>query len=97
MDYLAIARQVIAEQRRRPAFIPDLDSPRSIKENAEASAGPCAEPEQRDIENPDLDDYLFLFYERAAICEHDGGMSRTDSEREALCEVLATFDKRSVR
>ena len=40
---------------------------------------------------PDLDDYLALFYERAAIGEYDGGLSRTAAERQALGEVLTMF------
>ena len=40
---------------------------------------------------PDIDDYLALFYERAAICEFHGAVSRCDAEREGLRQVLATF------
>ena len=37
----------------------------------------------------DLDDYMAIFYERAAICEFDGGLDRVDAEREAMRQVLA--------
>ena len=73
MDYLAIARAVIAEQGHRgettegssPVLVLVSDTP------------------------PDLDDYLCIFYERAAIGEYDGGLSRTAAERQALGEILA--------
>ena len=41
---------------------------------------------------PDLDDYLCRFYERAAIGEYDGGLDRVDAERQALGDVLTTFE-----
>lgn len=46
---------------------------------------------------PDLDDYLALFYERAAIGEYDGGLSRTAAERQALGEILAVVVAQGVR
>ena len=46
---------------------------------------------------PDLDDYLALFYERAAIGEYDGGLSRTAAERQALGEILAVVAAQGVR
>ena len=81
MDYVAIARAVIAEQGRRaeategtaPILVPVPDAP------------------------PTLDDYLFLFYERAAIGEFDGGLSRTAAERQALDAVLIVFAAQGVR
>ena len=48
-----------------------------------------AEPVALRNSPPDLDDYLALFYERAAIGEYDGGLSRTAAERQALGEILA--------
>ncbi len=81
MDYLAIARAVIAEQGHRgettegsgPVLVPVSDTP------------------------PDLDDYLYIFYERAAIGEYDGGLSRTAAERQALDAVLTMFAAQKVR
>ena len=46
---------------------------------------------------PTLDDYLYLFYERAAISEFDGGLSRTAAERQALDAVLTMFEAQGVR
>ena len=46
---------------------------------------------------PTLDDYLYLFYERAAIGEFDGGLSRTAAERQALDAVLTMFAAQGVR
>ena len=40
---------------------------------------------------PDLDDYMAIFYERAAICEFDGGLDRVNAEREAMRQVLSTY------
>ena len=81
MDYLAMARAVIAEQGRRaettestgPILVPVPDSP------------------------PTLDDYLYLFYERAAIGEYDSRLSRTAAERQALDAVLSMFAAQGVR
>lgn len=42
---------------------------------------------------PDIDDYLAVFYERAAICEFDGRLDRIDAERHGMRQVLATFGK----
>ena len=42
---------------------------------------------------PDLGDYMAIFYERAAICEHDGGLDRIGAERLAMRQVLATFSE----
>ena len=39
----------------------------------------------------EIDDYLALFYERAAIREFDSGASREVAERAALAEVLAIY------
>ncbi len=46
---------------------------------------------------PTLDDYLYIFYERAAIGEYDGGLSRTAAERQALGEVLTMFAAQGFR
>ncbi len=81
MDYLAMARAVIAEQGCRaetaestgPVLVPVSDAP------------------------PTLDDYLYLFYERAAIGEYDGELSRTAAERQALGAVLTMFAAQGVR
>ena len=48
-------------------------------------------------EPPTLDDYLYLFYERAAIGEYDGELSRTVAERQALGAVLTMFAAQGVR
>jgi len=50
-----------------------------------------AEPVALPSSPPDLDDYMAIFYERAAICEFDGGLDRVDAERVAMRQVLATF------
>ena len=76
MDYLAIARQVVAGQRERPAPI---------------AVTPLVVDPQK------LEDYLCLFYERAAICEYDGSLSRIDAERQAIREVLTTFEDHGIR
>ena len=44
-----------------------------------------------DTAPPTLYDYLYLFYERAAIGEFDGGLSRTAAEPQSLDAVLAMF------
>ncbi len=46
---------------------------------------------------PDIDDYLAVFYERAAICEFDGGLDRIDAERQGMRQVLATFSEYGLR
>ena len=46
---------------------------------------------------PDLDDYMAIFYERSAICEHDGGLDRVSAERVAMRQVLATFGENGLR
>ena len=53
---------------------------------AQAVAEPVAVPSSP----PDLDDYMAIFYERAAICEFDGGLDRVNAEREAMRQVLST-------
>jgi hypothetical protein len=82
MDYLAIARAVIAEQGHR-------------SESTERT-GPVtvSVPHNSPLT---LDDYLCSFYERAAISEYDGGLSRTEAERQALGEVLAIVAAQGVR
>ena len=60
---------------------------RQRAEQAAAVAEPVAVPSGP----PDLDDYMAIFYERAAICEHDGGLDRIGAERLAMRQVLATF------
>ncbi len=55
------------------------------QEARSADASACAAPPQLP---PDIDDYLALFYERAAICEYDGGLDREAAERLALRQVL---------
>ena len=44
----------------------------------------------------DPDDYLAIFYERASICEFDGGLDRVNAERVAMRQVLATFREHGV-
>ena len=56
-----------------------------------------AEPVALRNSPPDLDDYLYIFYERAAIGEYDGGLSRTAAERQALGEILAIVAAQRVR
>lgn len=57
-------------------------------------ASACAAPPQLP---PDIDDYLALFYERAAICEYDGGLDREAAERLALRQVLAVYAEVGLR
>ena len=44
---------------------------------------------------PDIDDYLALFYERAAICQFHGNLGRSDAEREGLRDVPLSLTKTS--
>lgn len=50
-----------------------------------------AEPVALPDSPPDVDDYMAIFYERASICEFDGGLDRVNAERIAMRHVLATF------
>ena len=81
MDYLAMARAVIAEQ--------------GCRAETTESTGPVLAPVPD--APPTLDDYLYIFYERAAIGEYDGGLSRTAAERQALGAVLIMFEAQGVR
>ena len=60
---------------------------RQRAEQAVAVVEPVAVPSSP----PDLGDYMAIFYERAAICEHDGGLDRIGAERLAMRQVLVTF------
>ena len=56
-----------------------------------------AEPVVVPSSPPDLDDYMAIFYERTAICEHDGGLDRIEAERLAMRQVLSTFRRYGVK
>ena len=56
-----------------------------------------AEPVALSRTPPDLDDYMAVFYERASICEFDGGLDRVDAERVAMRQVLATFREQGLK
>jgi hypothetical protein len=45
----------------------------------------------------EVNDYLAVFYERAAIAEYDGGLSREDAESEALDETLRTYEQVGIK
>jgi len=77
MNYLEIARRVIARQK---------------SEQAVTVAEPVALSR-----TPDLDDYMVIFYERASICEFDGGLDRVDAERVGMRQVLATFREQGLK
>ena len=53
---------------------------------AQAVAEPVAVPSSP----PALDDYMAIFYERATICEFDGGLDRVNAEREAMRQIFFT-------
>ncbi len=55
----------------------------------DSSVGFASPPIESTLE---IDDYLALFYERAAIREFDSGASREVAERAALAEVLALYE-----
>lgn len=46
--------------------------------------------------SPDLDDYQAGFYERASIAEFDGRIPRELAEREALNEMLLTYEQMGI-
>jgi len=77
MNYLEIARRVIARQKSEQGVT-------------------VAEPVALSRTSPDIDDYMAIFYARAAICEFDGGLDRVNAERVAMRQVLATFREQGV-